>query len=137
MALHPFVFEANLGDLDDEDFVAKLSSPISNREELFDELYRELRLPGYFGGNWDALSDCLRDLSWISARRVVIVHERVPTMDEEAMAMYLDVLDECVNDWKGDEQHELIVAFPPGSRERILAIHRTAGRKSGESLDGE
>ncbi|MFI6390597.1 barstar family protein [Nonomuraea sp. NPDC050540] len=31
------------------------------RAAFFEEVARVLRLPGYFGHNWDALSDCLRD----------------------------------------------------------------------------
>src|SRR5262249_21777152 len=30
---------------------------------LFDELAAALQLPLYFGGNWSALQDCLRDLT--------------------------------------------------------------------------
>lgn len=32
------------------------------RAELFTELARVLRFPAYFGRNWDALADCLRDV---------------------------------------------------------------------------
>jgi RNAse (barnase) inhibitor barstar len=32
------------------------------RAAFFDEVARALRLPAYFGGNWDALTDSLRDV---------------------------------------------------------------------------
>ena len=35
---------------------------IAGEEELFSALAAELSLPGWFGANWDALLDCLRDL---------------------------------------------------------------------------
>jgi hypothetical protein len=31
-----------------------------------------LRFPAGFGGNWDALADCLEDLSWQAAGGVVV-----------------------------------------------------------------
>lgn len=34
---------------------------------------RELRFPEYFGWNWAAFSECMRDLSWLPARAYKIV----------------------------------------------------------------
>ncbi|MBA0050530.1 hypothetical protein E0L36_06335 [Streptomyces sp. AJS327] len=36
----------------------------SNKAEFMDRCAAGLELPGYFGRNWDALADCLTDLSW-------------------------------------------------------------------------
>jgi len=35
---------------------------------LYDEFAAALQSPHYFGGNGDALSECLADLSWLSAQ---------------------------------------------------------------------
>ena len=52
--------------------VAWLDGPTS-RDALFDELDRGLRFPSYFGRNWDAVDECLRDLSWLPAEGYVLV----------------------------------------------------------------
>ncbi|GGU69093.1 hypothetical protein GCM10010211_38210 [Streptomyces albospinus] len=40
-----------------------------DKAEFMDRCARSLRLPDYFGRNWDALADCLTDLSWCPADR--------------------------------------------------------------------
>jgi hypothetical protein len=44
-----------------------------NEDTVFLSFYEGLRFPEYFGWNWDALSDCLRDLSWYAADRYLIL----------------------------------------------------------------
>ena len=65
-----------------EDYVARIPPSLNTRERLFDALIHELQLPAYFGENWDALSECLRDLSWIESKRVVILHTDLPPLDK-------------------------------------------------------
>ena len=36
--------------------------PITSAEALFSKLAQALELPDYFGHNWDALDECLRDV---------------------------------------------------------------------------
>jgi RNAse (barnase) inhibitor barstar len=36
---------------------------------------RALKFPDWFGKNWDALNDCLTDLSWLNGRGWVIIFE--------------------------------------------------------------
>jgi len=63
------------------DRVVKLPSGISMKRELLQAYYDNMGLPGYFGFNWDALSDCLLALTWIEERRVVIFHSEVPVLE--------------------------------------------------------
>jgi RNAse (barnase) inhibitor barstar len=116
--VHPtFVFDKDSEVFDESrDFVARVPRNLCTREELFEALERVLQLPWYFGRNWDALEECLRDLSWISGRRVVIVHEDLPCVDEPTLSTYLNVLLYCMRDWRPEEEHELIVAFPAEAR---------------------
>ena len=118
-----FIFRDSLsGFRQGKDFVARVPAGIVTRDQLFAVLRRELNLPAYFGGNWDALSDCLRDLSWIACRRVIIAHEAVPGLDAANLQTYLDVLAECVNDWKPQEEHQLLVVFPDRAQPTIRGI---------------
>ncbi|WP_328388657.1 barstar family protein [Streptomyces sp. NBC_00400] len=42
---------------------------VADKAAFMDRCARALRLPDWFGRNWDALADCLTDLSWCPADR--------------------------------------------------------------------
>ncbi|MFI9075147.1 barstar family protein [Streptomyces sioyaensis] len=42
---------------------------VVDKAAFMDRCARSLRLPDWFGRNWDALADCLTDLSWCPAGR--------------------------------------------------------------------
>jgi hypothetical protein len=55
-------------------YVARLDGrEMHDADAVFQQFYDGLRLPDYFGWNWDALSDCLRDLKWLSADHCVLI----------------------------------------------------------------
>ena len=45
----------------------------ATKRGLLSAMASQLCFPPYFGSNWDALYDCLCDLSWVKARDIVIV----------------------------------------------------------------
>jgi RNAse (barnase) inhibitor barstar len=46
---------------------------VKDKAGLLDQVAREMDLPDYFGRNWDALNDCLTDLSWRPAAGYVVL----------------------------------------------------------------
>jgi len=97
-------------------FVARVAGDIRTSQQLFELFYQSLVLPGYFGFNWNALFDCLRDFHWVSERKVIIVHDDLPELEPSEMKIYLDVLHDAVVDWKPDEVHSLQVVFDERDR---------------------
>ncbi len=74
--------------------IVPLSAHIRTRRELFGVMRKHLKLPGYFGGNWDALHDCLRDRSWLPAdTEIVLRHESLPFAEgSRHRATYLELI---------------------------------------------
>jgi hypothetical protein len=133
-----FVFDPHVLPIEDM-FMIRVPSGIQSKEDLFAFYEKAGRFPGYFGENWDALLDCLRDFSWISQRNVCILHEDLPLPDDKTdRQVYLEVLEAAVVDWvdirnrKGpfievpDEtpyvEHDLFIVFPPSVKNMVNSI---------------
>jgi RNAse (barnase) inhibitor barstar len=129
MLFNPRVFkfeDEHAGDANAA-FVASLPSGLRAREALFAALSRALNLPSYFGANWDALSDCLRDLSWIAERRIVLLHTEFPSLDDRELTSYLSVLADCILDWGTGGEHELVVVLPADVRDVVAHLAEQGG----------
>lgn len=87
---------------------------ITDPRELMTILARGLQFPSYFGFNWDALFDCLCDLSWLEAdTRVVLRHEDTPALPAGNTRHYLKVLSDAIDSWRGSPgRHTIEVIFP-------------------------
>lgn len=48
---------------------------VRDKDELFEHLAGALEFPDWFGHNWDALADCIGDLSWLPASGFLILLE--------------------------------------------------------------
>jgi hypothetical protein len=86
--------------------------------------YRDsLRMPDYFGRNWDALDECLRDLSWISQHKLVLFHRVLPNLkSQQEQMVYLGILKSAVTDWRPNDDHEVVVAFDASCEGELRAL---------------
>lgn len=74
----------------------------SDKRTLLARLAAQLDFPGGMGSNWDALSDALRDLSWLPAGGYALLLESadaLPAASPHDFATLLDILDEASGAW--------------------------------------
>ena len=58
-----------------------------------------LAFPDWFGGNWDALEDCLSDLSWSDAAGHVLLFENADVLPADERGILLDILASAASSW--------------------------------------
>jgi hypothetical protein len=81
------------------------------KETLLRNFAAALRFPAWFGHNWDALEDCLGDLSWSDAPGHVLLIEGARTGDE--FGILLDVLRSSAESWAARGKPFLAVFVDP------------------------
>lgn len=93
------------------------SIEVSNtgKGELLSQIARALEFPGWFGGNWDALEDCLCDLSWRPAQQgwLLVFHNLAPGED---FGVLVDVLAAVAEYWRDRGQPFVAVFVDPQRR---------------------
>ena len=92
-----------------------LSAPV------FDAFSSALSFPDWFGRNWDALEDCLTDLSWRPAAGHVILLE-----GGAGPALLAEVLAAAAEFWAGQGQPFFALFVDPQKRLNLPDLYREA-----------
>ena len=101
-------------------FSVFVAAGVATKAQLLATLDEQFRFPEYFGSNWDALEECIRDLSWLSPGTIALVHEGLPMADDVPnLKIYLAILQGAVVGKKSSSRNPLVVVFPRRWRERI------------------
>lgn len=75
----------------------------TGKDDLLARVARSARFPDWFGRNWDALADCLGDLSWWPAPGYVLLLEHSSECRAAATEDFrtlVSILDEAAEDWR-------------------------------------
>ncbi len=75
----------------------------TDKWSFLEQMARSLRFPAYFGNNWDALEECLTDLSWLepSSGYLILWDDafRLQTDHPQEFRTAMDVLASAVTHW--------------------------------------
>ena len=74
------------------------------KQALMERVARALEFPQWFGGNWDALEDCLTDLSWSSAAGHVLLIEGAADLPVDERGILVDILASAAASWAERER---------------------------------
>ena len=64
----------------------------ADKQAIMERIARALEFPSWFGGNWDALEDCLTDLSWSKAGGHVLLLEGAAELPADERGILVDIL---------------------------------------------
>ncbi|MBM3394387.1 MAG: barstar family protein [Betaproteobacteria bacterium] len=84
----------------------------SDKQSFLQIARRAFSLPADFGDNWDALADCLMDLSWSGGLRWVVLAralERLWAREPDSFHTAVDILDETAQFWAEQEQPFIVL----------------------------
>ena len=77
---------------------------ITSKADFLRASAEAMQFPSYFGNNWDAQEDSLRDLAWVPTERGYLVlydhAERFAAVQPEEFAIALDILRNAVENWR-------------------------------------
>lgn len=76
----------------------------NGKRDLLQRIATALAFPAEMGHNWDAVSDCMRDLGWLPERSYTLafVHGGdLRTASRDAFDTLLDVLEQAATAWAG------------------------------------
>ena len=90
--------------------------------DVFGAMARALAFPDWFGANWDALEDCLGDLSWRTAAGHVLVLRAYPQGD--ALGVLIDVLRATAEYWAGRKRPFFAVFIDPQKQLALPELYR-------------
>lgn len=84
---------------------------------------RALEFPRWFGGNWDALEDCLTDLSWLNSEGQVLLIEGAAALSKDDYGILVDILSAAAASWA--ERKRAFFAVFLGGAPVLPELYRT------------
>ena len=76
---------------------------LGDKASLLAALGQALNFPDYYGGNWDALDECLADLSWHEGPlRLLITH--ADAIPDELRSLLIDIFADAARLWADSER---------------------------------
>lgn len=91
-------------------------------QPLFAAFAQALSFPHWFGANWDALEDCLGDLSWREGDGQVLLLEGWGALSDREREVLLDVLASSAQFWRSQGRPFFAVFLDPHERLNLAEL---------------
>ncbi len=78
-------------------------SRVVDKRMLLEETAKAMAFPDYFGHNWDALEECMTELTWIEGEGCVLLYDHVALLaaqHAEVWATFYAILQSAVAYWQ-------------------------------------
>ncbi len=93
-----------------------------SKDAMLKAIAEALGFPQWFGGNWDALEDCLADLSWRPSKPRLLVFDTYAVNDD--FGILLDVLAATAEYWSGRGKPFFAVFVDPRKTLSLADLYR-------------
>lgn len=110
----------------------------TDKTEALARVAKALSFPGWFGGNWDALADCLGDLSWLLAPGYLLLIEHSSgwrAAQGEDFDTMLAILNEAAQEWR--ERNVAFWALLPLLAEELALLENETDAAAAELPQGD
>lgn len=94
------------------------------KAEILDALAKALAFPHWFGRNWDALEDCLADLSWKPAGGHLVLLTGAASLAKDDAGILTDILESSAQSWKARGQPFFAVFVDPARELKLPDLYR-------------
>jgi RNAse (barnase) inhibitor barstar len=102
----------------------------TDKDALLSRFASALAFPQWFGGNWDALEDCLTDLAWRAGERHVLLiegFEELRALHPDDFGVLLDILASGAQYWKERGRAFFAVFVDPAHALALPELFRQRG----------
>ena len=120
-----FLFLDELPVIDEKkSILIVIQDKINSKYQLFDFYKKALKFPDYFGNNWDSFEECLKDLSWIKEKEIILFHDTfLMRLSNKDKINYIEILFGVVKVFESYSEHCLNVIVKPLYAEEIRDVH--------------
>jgi len=107
------------------------------KSSMFTEFGKRLGFPSYFGRNWDAFEECIRDLEWLPARGYILVitcADKLLSRNRKDFEIFVDIMNAAGAEWSsrsvenlahpGTPFHVILLAPARSARARQWKVPR-------------
>ena len=82
----------------------------TDKESILRIFSESLKFPRYYGNNWDALYDSLKDLEWLNGSNVLIVLSNIHQSKElKFHKVLIEILNETKIYWRNDRKFNVYI----------------------------